>query len=426
MRVVLTTFGSLGDLHPYLAVALELKRRGHAAVLATSGIYQSKIEAEGIEFAALRPDASAFGTPKELMAKVFDVRRGPEFILRSLMMPHLRETYEDLARATEGADLLVSHVLTFAAPLLAEKRGLPWVSTILAPLSLFSAYDPPVLPPFPGMVRLRALGSRFHRLLFRLMRRMTREWTRPVHDLRRELGLPASGLDPLYEGQFSPYRTLALFSPTLASPQPDWPPNMVVTGFAPYDRREKDEGLPSDLAHFLDVGPPPIVFTLGSSAVLKAGRFYAESAEAARRLGRRAVLLIGNDPSNLPTEPLGEGIAAFEYAPYSELFPRAVAIVHQGGIGTTAQAMRSGRPMLCVPFGFDQPDNAARVARLGVARILPRERYHAAQVVPALKDLLTRDEYARKAQALGKQVRLENGAALAVNELEAVLRAARR
>jgi len=92
----------------------------------------------------------------------------------------------------------------------------------------------------------------------------------------------------------------------------------------------------------------PLVFTLGSSAVVDAGPFYENSVAATKLLGRRAVLLVGKDPRNRPAS-LPDGVVAFAYAPYSELFPRAAAIVHQGGIGTTAQAMRSGRPCWSCP-----------------------------------------------------------------------------
>src|SRR5262245_27952102 len=148
-------------------------------------------------------------------------------------------------------------------------------------------------------------------------------------------------------GQHSPALVLALFSKLLADKQPDWPPQTVITGFPFYDR-DGEGGMSPELSNFLDTGPPPVVFTLDSSAVVDAGPFYEHSVAAAKLLGRRAVLLVGKDPRNRPAA-LPAGIVAFAYAPYSELCPRAAAVVHEGGIGTTAQAMRSGRPMLVMP-----------------------------------------------------------------------------
>jgi len=154
---------------------------------------------------------------------------------------------------------------------------------------------------------------------------------------------------------------------------------------------------------------------------MDAGNFYEQSIAAAERLGRRAVLLIGPDPRNKPRRPLPPQMAAFEYAPYSELFPRASAIVHQGGVGTTAQAMRSGRPMLVIPFAHDQPDNATRVVRLGIARTISRGRYNAGHAAHELRLLLENAAYAKRATEVGAQIRREDGVKAACDAIEAVL-----
>lgn len=143
---------------------------------------------------------------------------------------------------------------------------------------------------------------------------------------------------------------------------------------------------------------------------------------AAKNLGHRAVLLIGKDQHNKPPQNLlSEDIAAFDYAPYSKLFPRSIAIVHQGGIGTTAQALRSGRPMLIMPYSHDQPDNAARAERLGVGRTIERTRYTNEQAATELKQLLTNPKYTQRATNIGKQIQLENGARTACDAIEARL-----
>ncbi len=415
-RFVLATFGSLGDLHPTLAIALGLKARGHEAAIATSESYRAKVTALGLGFHAVRPDLPDPVEAPEFMAKVMDMRRGPERVIRELMLPCLRDSYHDTLEAARDADVLVSHPLTFAVPLVAGLKGLPWASTVLAPTGFFSAYDPPVLAPAQGLARLRPLGPAVNGPLLRFLKGTIRSWGEPWHRLRAEIGLPPGG-DPLFEGQHAPGLVLALFSALLGPVQPDWPSQARLTGF-PFLDRVGDAGLPAELARFLDDGPPPIVFTLGSAAVMNAGRFFAHGVEAARLLGRRAVLLIGHDPRNRPTGALPEGIAAFPYAPFSELFPRAVAIVHQGGVGTTGQAMRSGRPALVMPYAFDQPDNAARAARLGIARVLPRRRFHAARAARELGKLLGDPAYSVKAAEVGRRIRAEDGVGTACDALE--------
>jgi UDP:flavonoid glycosyltransferase YjiC (YdhE family) len=409
----------LGDLHPYLAIALGLQARGHDVRIATSGGYRQKVEALGIGFHAVRPDLPAPEAVPDLMRRLMDQRRGGEVVIREMFMAVLRESYEDLLAAADGADLLVSHIITYAARLVAEKTGIPWASTMIAPIGFFSVYDPPVLAPAPFLSQFRFLGPHFHRPLFWLVKRVARSWGAPWHRLRAELGLPPTADDPIFEGHQSPRLLLALFSKLLADKQPDWPRQAVITGFPFYDR-QGDIGLPPDLARFLDAGPPPIVFTLGSSAVMDAGPFYEHSAAAAKLLGRRAVLLVGTDTGNRPTA-LRDGVVAFDYAPFSELFPRAAALVHQGGVGTTGQAMRSGRPMLVMPYSHDQFDNAARVARLGIARTIHRRRYTPARAAAELRQLLDDPSYSRRAAAVGAQVQHEDGVQAACDALEAFL-----
>jgi UDP:flavonoid glycosyltransferase YjiC (YdhE family) len=420
-RIVLATFGSFGDLHPYIALALGLRARGHDPILATHEIYRGKIEGLGLGFRAVRPNIDP-GADAELIRKVMDLRKGPKVVI-GLFMDALRDSYEDTLAAVEGADLLVAHPLTFTARLVAETSGVRWASTILAPMGFLSVYDPPVIPTALFLTRFRPLGPLIYRPVFHMARRVARDWGRPWPQFRAELGLPPAD-DPLFEGQHSPDLVLALFSRHFATPQPDWPPQTVVTGFPFYDR-DGEAGLSPELARFLDAGPPPIVFTLGTSAVLTAGRFYEESAEAARRLGRRAVLLVGKGTDNRPAGLSGE-IAAFDYAPYSELLPRAAAIVHQGGVGTTAQALRSGRPMLVVPFAHDQPDNADRAARLGVARVIPSARYTAGRAARELSRILDDPSVEAKAAEVGTKVQAEDGVGTACDALESLMGVLRR
>jgi rhamnosyltransferase subunit B len=418
-RIVLATFGSLGDLHPFLALALGLQERGHDAVIATSEVYRARVEALGIGFKPVRPDISVIEADAELMQRLMDMRKGTERIICELVMPALRDSYADTLAAAEGADLLVSHALTYGVRLVAEKRGIPWASVQLSPIGFLSCHDPSILPTAQFLSKhLRVLPASLYGVFMWMGKRMIRAWARPWHDLRAELGLPAVAVNPLCEGQHSPLLVLAMFSRLLADKQPDWPAAAVQTGF-PFHDHDSDATLPPALARFLDAGRPPIVFTLGSSAVWDAGAFYQHSATAARALGRRAVLLTGNDPRNQPTT-VPDGAIACDYAPFTALFPRAAAIVHQGGVGTTAQAMRAGRPMLVMPYSHDQPDNADRVCRLGIARTIAKHRYTPARAAAALKELLDDPVGLERAAEVGRQVRAEDGVGNACDAIEAL------
>ncbi|HVG21334.1 MAG TPA: glycosyltransferase [Blastocatellia bacterium] len=422
-RVVFTTWGSFGDLHPHMALALELQERGYHSVIATSPLYREKVEAEGIAFHPVRPDLPPpdAETSAEMIRRVSHGRGGPGYLFRELLVPHLRETYADtLAAVTAdgGADLLVSHQVPLTAPLVAEKTGIKWISSVLFPIAFASRYDPPTPPQLPALRTLAATHPFVARTIFGLGKWTTKSWVEPIQKLRKELGLPPKG-NPIFEGQHSPNLVLALFSKLLARIQPDFPSNTIITGFPFYDRKDVEPPSP-ELLRFLDEGEPPVLFTLGSSLVWIAKDFYRVSIEAAKKLEKRALLLIG-DKRNLPQAKLPDSIAAFDYAPHSLVMPRASVIVHQGGIGTTGQALRAGQPMLIVPYGQDQPDNARRCVRLRVGRMLSPSRYTVPRVVSELSELLDNPTYREQAAKAGQRVREENGTKRACDAIEQVL-----
>lgn len=420
-RIVITTYGSLGDLHPYIAIAVELKRRGYNVVIATSEVYRSLVTAENLDFYPVRPDLPNINTEeaKIEIEQVMDAQKGTQYVLRQLILPYIKDSYNDLMQATNGADLLITHPISFAGALLAQKTGIRWVSSVLSPISFLSAYDPPVLGNNISRIELGLFSNLVNSFLMYAGKLSIFPWSSPIQQLRDELGLPPVK-DPFFQDQHSPDLVLALFSQVFAQPQRDWYKNTYITGFPFYDRQAAE--LSPDLLAFLNQGEPPIVFTLGSAAVNDAGNFYIESAIAAKQLGSRAVLLVGEDTRNqLPENLLSVDIATFSYAPYSKIFPYASVIVHQGGIGTTAEALRSGRPMLVMPYSHDQPDNAARAERLGVARTIKRSNYQAIAVTAELKQLLHEPKYAQQAAVVGQQIRSENGVHTACNHIEACL-----
>ena len=230
----------------------------------------------------------------------------------------------------------------------------------------------------------------------------------------------------MFDAKHSPHLVLALFSEVLGTEQKDWPANTKIAGFCYYDADAGNAALPPNLKEFLDGGEPPLVFTLGSAAVLAAGNFYEVSATAAMRLGIRAVLLIGTDPRNLPRQALPEHICTAEYAPYSALFSRAAMVVHQGGVGTTAQCLRTGKPMLIMPYSHDQPDNARRMLRLKVARVIERDDYTPTRVARTLKSMLANPKLAKQAQSVAHGLENENGVRSACNALEELYARTRR
>ena len=413
-RIVLTTIGSLGDLHPQIALALELQKRDHDVVLATHQEYQEPIEKLGLEFHRIRPDNTALRDSQE-MSRMMELKTGTEYVIRNWICRNLRETYTDLISIAKDADLIIAGEGVVAARLVAEKLGISWVFAVLQPASFLSVYDPSVIPIFPFLGKYRRLDSMLNRGIIQLSKIIAKSWAKPIHQLRQELGLPKLVGNPIIDDKYSPYLVLAIFSPVFAKPQPDWASNTVITGFTFYDGSEAGTKLTPELEQFLDRGEAPIVFTLGSATVMTPGNFYQESIQAAKLLNRRAVLLIGK---NIIAENLPESIITVNYAPYSQIFPRACAIVHQGGIGTTAQALRAGHPTLVMPYSHDQPDNAARAERLGTSLTISRKQYSAKRVAEKLDKLLNNPQYRAKAADIGGMVQAENGVRVACDAIE--------
>lgn len=415
-KIVLATFGSLGDLHPKIALGVELKRRGHDVTIAAMEYYREKIGMIGLGFAAMAPHIEP--GDEQLAKDLMDTRKGSENVIRGLIMPNLRPMYDDLTKAVDGADMLVTGEIVYAAKSVVEKTGIKWVSTSVSPIALFSTFDPPVPPPAVWFEKLRFLGPTFHAGLFWLIGQSMRSWLEPYRKFRRDLGLDEEQ-DPIMRDKFSHDLHLVMFSKVLGAPQPDWPKAATQTGFCFYDGQDDDGQMPRALDKFLDAGDPPIVFTLGSAAVMDPGTFYSESVKAAKLLKRRAVLLYGM--FNEPPKGLTDDIVGFDYAPYSLLFPRAACVVHQGGVGTTGQVLRAGVPHLIMPYGHDQPDNAARCRRIGVAKMIGRNEYTADSAARALRNILGDPTYAEKAAAAGEIVRSEGGASAACDAIEKLL-----
>lgn len=422
-KVLIATFGSLGDLHPFVALAHALAREGFTPVIATSAAYADYIEGEGLAFTPIRPDAddllARLGIDMgEIARRMAD---NDKYLFETLIFPHLREGYDDLLAAADGAVAIVSHSLAFAARLVAEKRGLPLVTVLLSPMMLYSALDPPLGSRAPfRRAPARAIEIGYNRFLLWSLSHAVALWAKPLRRLRQELGLaPRYGLDLLL-GTKSSAAIIGLFSPTLAPPRPDHCARTLIAGHTFHDRYLGGAQLAPDLEAFLDAGDAPIVFTLGSFVARARNGFYRDCVEAAQRLGRRAVLLAHEDDVPALAEGLPPDVHLTPYAPHSLVFPRACAIVHHGGIGTTGQALRAGRPQLVTPFLGDQFDNAERLRRLGVARATEGKNATAETLGRELAGLLAEARYRDRAAALSAEVAAEDGASIAARRIAAL------
>jgi UDP:flavonoid glycosyltransferase YjiC (YdhE family) len=418
-HIVLATVGSQGDLFPFLAVGRELVARGHRVTVGAHAIHRDAVLDSGLDFVM----ASGIAEPEDkaaFAARAFHPWRGPKFVVRDLAAADVAASYHALKTFCSAADAVVTTTLAFAVQMLGETLPVAWLSAVLSPSVFLSPFDPPATGIAPLDAWLRASPAR-GRLLVRSVEALTRPWTAPVRDFRRQHGLApvGAGGDPFHRGQHGRDGVLALYSPVLGGLPPDAPANTVLTGQCRY--LPGADALEPSLRMWLDAGAPPIVFTLGSAAVHAGADFLRESIAAARQLGRRAVVLTGSPALRERLALQGDDILAVDYASHGALFARAAAVVHHGGIGTTQEALRAGRPSLVVPHGFDQPDNAARVRRLGAGDVLPAARYRADRAAAKLAVLLESSTIRSRTGDVARQLHEEHGARVAADIIEAAI-----
>jgi UDP:flavonoid glycosyltransferase YjiC (YdhE family) len=417
MRVLVISDGTWGDVSPFLTVARDLVREcGHEVLAIVNPSFGDAAEELGLSHinAGQCWDTHDATADPAIMRPGFGTIR----VLRRYLVPEI----PDWVRATREAletfrpDVAFVHHLSWGPLWAAHRADVRVRAGFLAPLSLFSSVDPGHAIPSVRWTPPCALT----RINFRLMRMILR-WLldRPARDAWRRAELPPPR-DLLFLAREITRAPLGLWSPAFRGPAADDPPGLRICGYAFPDEGDPEAPLDDGLEAFLDAGDPPVVVTLGTSARQVGLDLYQEAARACRLAHRRGILLMGS-PASTP-EPLPDGVRAFDHAPHGKLMARACAIVHHGGAGTTAQALRSGRPAIIIPFGHDQFDNAYRSERLAGSRVLRRSRARAERVAAALVELLADETLLARAGAVGEQVAAERGslaAARAIEELTA-------
>ncbi|UWQ20743.1 nucleotide disphospho-sugar-binding domain-containing protein [Jannaschia sp. W003] len=418
--VLLSTIGSLGDLYPVLSVARAIELAGLEPRLALSPDDCEIARSWGLLATPVGPTQAELcerlGVSRDEIAA--SILRDPGPLMRDVMIPMLPALIEQMAPLMPGVSVAAGTTFALAAPLAAEQAGVPYVPLLLQPMMMFSAIDPPTGRLFklarqnPGTA-----GQVWNRALLSCARAVLRSrHASDLSDVRDRLALPPQPGTPLLDhGGEVPMR-LALWDEHFAPIPDDAPEGLRAVGFPP-----RPEGmLDPEVRRWIAGGPPPLVVTMGSIAHGLGGpKFWQRAVDLGRSLGLRVVLLHGQ-----AEVPEGDDVLALPYAPHSGLFPLAAAIVHHGGIGTTAEAVRAARPQLVLPVGGDQPDNAARLERMDLAAVLPVRRFGVRRAQQMLGDLLERFDYAAAAK-LGEAVADRNGAGEAALHLARIALASR-
>lgn len=413
MKILMVTLGSAGDVHPFLALGGALGLRGHDVTLATSGYFEALVRGEGMDFAPM-------GTREEFEEILahpdfWCPRRGIPLLAEKVIIPALPRAYELIESVDRRDTVVVASTLVFGARIAQEKLKVSLATVHLQPYSFLSFEEPPVSPLFNlprWLPRPLAEGS------WRIVERVAdRLFGAEVNRFRSGLGLPPARRIFTGWGN-SPLKVIGLFPEWFAPPAPDWPKQTALTGFLFFDRG--GEAPPTEeVEAFLKSASPPVLITPGT-AMAHAEGFFETALEACRILGKRSLLATGHR-GHLPS-PLPDDVLHVDYVPFSQVLQHCAAIVHHGGIGTTAQALAAGVPQCVQPMNFDQPDNAARLERLGVARSLGTRERSAQSVADALERLLLSKEVRKRCRELAARIdplRSLERACLAVEETEA-------
>ena len=406
-RVVLATMGSWGDIFPVIGLAKGLVEAGHDVRIAASAAYAELVQGEGLQFSGIGPawGFSDYARDPKILSGQLGGFVGFSHLFRRFIFPSLDRYVDDLVASIGGADLLLAHPALIAAPVAAEHAGVRWGTISVFPGLIPTAYAPPA----PTRVALGSgrAGRVINRAAWRATRfNMARLFDPQVNRARRRLGLAAvsdSFFVPVNSGR--PYLVMA--SPAVVDRPADWPQNVTLTGFIIWDRGRSFPD-PDGLEEFLSVPEPPVLVTLGASSSLDPQHFYDDAVAVVTNLGHRALVLTGPTPTPVDL-PVDAGIFSTPFAPLSRAASRCQAAIHHGGVGTTIALLRSGLPQVVVPRGFDQPQSAIRMTRLGVARSLPWRRATAKRLASELSALLSDDRYRRNAVAIRARLTNEDG-----------------
>lgn len=402
MRALLVCLGSLGDTQPFVSLAKCLSRRGHSVVVLGNGYYQAHAEEQGVAFTSIL-HAREY---EDFIFRLHALTRKDRALwsFRKLLesMPRVCDLLAELHEP--GNTVVVAQSWVFGARVAQERLGLPMATVSLVPMAF-------------GREGTGGRGSRVLKWALECGYGVVGDWifARKINSYRARFDLPPTR-QILRRWCFSPQLVIAFFSPWFAQPEENWPDQLITPGFPLEDDDQHASRLPADVGAFLREGDPPLVFC--QSSFRKEESFFAESIAVARRLGRRAMLLGSNRGSFPDFSP--QGIGHFGFVPFAALLPRSAALIHHGGIGTAALALRAGVPQMTVPHNPGQADISRRLARLGLSAHVPRKRYRAEFIAPALDELLRSDAVKRRCSQFAEMCRGEAALLRACEALESL------
>lgn len=420
MKITINTFGTRGDVQPYIALGLGLKLSGHSVRVVTHSIFESFVREWGLDFSPLKVD------PRQVLINQALSEFGNNTIrVNRWMEKNFKSALHDIFIATLDAnwdtELMLNSGLSFAGWHVAEKLNIPAIASYLWPVTpsrYLPAASGKILPdwlPFRGTINY--LSTKLSNQMFFMMLLSS------VNKCREEL----LNLKPMKAWEYwsldSPQSSTSLiygFSQIVIPKPADWCDNQQVAGYWFLDRKAEYQPDQS-LVDFLANGPPPIYVGFGSMVDHKQQEFIQIVINALKDVNQRGVLLSGW--SELGSEHLPSAIHLVKAVPHDWLFPRMAAVVHHGGAGTTAAGLRAGVPTVVVPSFGDQFFWGWRVQEIGAgSKPIPRRKLTAAGLASAIRQVISDDSIKRDVSRISQQIQAENGVENAVRLIETFAR----
>lgn len=420
MNIGIQTWGSDGDIHPFIALAGGLAAAGHQVTLAVTSAEHKSYEhfAERLGFRLVQvgyigKDDDELIHLATAMHQAADPLKQLDVIIEGMFEPGVPAMYDAARTLCSENDLLIGHFLVHPLAAAAEKAAKPYLTVTLNQSAIPTDFAPPVGVPY--------LGRLLNHLLWKIgIKILNSHILPPINRLRNQEGLtPATSFRQIWE---SPLANLIAVSPAFCPPRPDWTANQRVCGFFNLPDEARPWDMPDDLKRFLEKGPPPIYITFGSMlAVLKDKTELTQTTrlliDSVRLAGCRAI--IQSRWPDVHTIAEDNAIYRITAAPHPKIFPFCSAIVHHGGAGTTQTATLCGCPSIVVAHIVDQYFWGQELTKLGIApKLLDRRKVTPKKLGRAIRLVLDSPDMAERARKLSEQLRAENGVKVAVAVIE--------
>ncbi len=356
MHYILVSFGSSGDILPFVFLGSLLKKQQHRVSFITSEYFKSVIEEQGIEHYSA-------GTADEYLTltshkNLFDTNKAFPYVIKNFVLKNMERAYYLIEKIGSNQSVIIAQSIAPGARIASVQFSIPLITLNLQPVAFWSYIQPPVFAglnleanPFP------TLNKPFLKLIHKYV--IDKQFADGINPFLKRIGLPEQK-DFFSKWFYSPDAVIGMFPNWFAEPATDWPRNTYLSGFIYNDEQAE---LNEEVTQFLNAGTSPIVFTAGS-AMQHAADFFRIAADSVENLGKRAIF-ISSFPEQFPKKKY-DTILYYNAIPFGSLFTKVACVVHHGGIGTCIYAIKAGIPQIVVPFAHDQPDNAHRIEKLNL------------------------------------------------------------